>query len=198
MQKQINITDKVFPNINSMPKILNHKSAGHRPKNVIWTSTYDSNYISSWIYYISGERIRNFNNNFPIKFEGYELTISLNAKILTIYSIKDWLDMVNNYHYIIDEFGDTPLLYIDWEMLSLNYDAVHMTAKGFMETNNVSNSDYPNYAKQMYDVPSSFSWSMESTCWFRWAFATVEKKDYYTIDYPKLIDYYNGENNTEE
>jgi hypothetical protein len=169
-----------------MKAIKNNQSHEHKPRGGLWTSAYDAIYITKWLHYCVAEQLRGMGDYIPKSINGAEITPSESARILTINSKDEWIDMVLKYHYVIE--GKLAIAFIDWEKIVLDYDAIYLTNKGYEESKWVSETDYPN--KSWFDAPNAYCWSIESTCWFRWCFESIVEKTYFTNEYQALVKYH--------
>ena len=63
---------------------------------------------------------------------GYSYELKETAKILIINTEKDYVDLLNSkYRLMTKMYKDKTLLSIDWNLVSQDYDALHLTKQGF-------------------------------------------------------------------
>ena len=103
----------------------------NKPRGFIWGSTLikrDGKAYSDWIRFVENEQFhhKRYTN-------GISYTLHKNAKICTISCEEDYLDLMDNYfiEYKDDDISDK--VYIDFEELSEDYDAFHLTEDAFWE-----------------------------------------------------------------
>ena len=103
----------------------------NKPRGFIWGSTLikrDGKAYSDWIRFVENEQFE------PKKYtNGISYTLHKNAKICIISCEEDYLDLMDNYfiEYKDDDISDK--VYIDFEELSEDYDAFHLTEDAFWE-----------------------------------------------------------------
>jgi hypothetical protein len=120
-----------------------------KPKGGLWTSTLTDT-GSAWMEWCENEGF-----NLPDgTWEGVILTPRTDARILVINSYKDLATAIHKYGKS-DMFGFE--MHLDFEKLSQDYDAVHLTDDGQEET-------------RMSHPYNLYGWDMESALWFRWCF----------------------------
>lgn len=120
----------------------------------LWTSTFDMNIKNAWVEF----RVREeFDVPLDGKWRGYILTPSKKARIYVIDSHADLLRLLNKYPYDpYKAYGHirwANTLYPDFEAISKDYDAIHLTQEG-------------QWATRMTE-PNLYGWDFESTLWFR-------------------------------
>jgi len=114
----------------------------------LWTSTFIQGNYSGWVEWCLSEQFGN-----PEK--GWILTPLASAKVYTIDGVSDLEDLLILYPLIKADLY--PYRYLDFESISLNYDAIHLTEEGQVKTR--------------FSSPINlYGWDCESTLWFRWAF----------------------------
>jgi hypothetical protein len=86
-----------------------------KPIGGLWTSPVDS--LFGWKDWCKGADFRECN-----EYNSFKLGINKDAKICIIDSHDDLIKLLNNSEYL------------DFEYLSLNYDAIHLTKKGQEKT----------------------------------------------------------------
>ena len=70
---------------------------------------------------------------------GYSYQLKDSAKILTIDTEKDYVDLLNSqYRLITKMYKDKTLLSIDWNLVAKDYDALHLTKQGYQELQSLS------------------------------------------------------------
>jgi len=124
-----------------------------KPIGGLWTSTYtpDEEYCSDWIRWCAYEMPE------WLTGECYVLYPRKDARIYTIDSYSDLERLFRKYGIrVVDTFA-----VLDWERIAKDYDAVHLTHKGMMETH-------------LSRPLSLYGWDCESTVWFRNVFEKVE------------------------
>jgi hypothetical protein len=128
-----------------------------KPYNGLWTSTYRQDIKSEWVQFCLDE----FTSAIPHGgWRGSILIPYRDAKIYTIDSYDDLVKLFNKYQYIPNSntYFIKPI-FLDFEAISKDYDAIHLTKKGEWETR--------------YTTPNLYGWDVESTLWFRDCFEKV-------------------------
>ncbi|WP_339061761.1 hypothetical protein [Tepidibacillus marianensis] len=146
-------------NPTKMNPIKNNLSA-LKPSGGLWTSSYDPFIGSDWVQYsfqVGGFRVPDNET-----WDGYLLYPNKDVRIYTIDSYKDLESLMKQYR--VKSKLKFPNFYarrvnysIDFEKISQEYDAIHLTKKGHLLTK----KSYP------YNLDG---WDVESTIWFRWVF----------------------------
>ena len=132
-----------------------------KPLGGLWTSTFTPNYTfcSGWLSWCS--------TNMPKWLPESEnccwvLIPSPNAKIYEVDNEDDYISLFKKgyryYHEILNKWC------IDWEKLSKDYDALHLTESGLVECATT------NFELNYPELHSLYGWDCESTVWFRWKF----------------------------
>lgn len=154
-QKQLFITSREMDR-NIVP--IKNKLDWAKPDNQtgLWTSTYQQEtHDSEWVEWCI------YNNWCDVEQKRwFLLTPSKTARIYTIDSLRDFKRALKLYR-------STPYLnyeifaHLDYEAISRDYDAIHLTSPGQQETR--------------LSVPNLYGWDVESTLWFRWCFDEVQE-----------------------
>jgi hypothetical protein len=127
----------------------------HKPKGGLWTSTWRTETEDSdWIEWCRGAQFGDVDSQ-----EWYQLEPSSNARIYTIDSVVDLVALHNKYNETPVNYTSFYESFIDFERLSIDYDAIHLTGNGECVTR--------------FSTPSLYGWDCESTIWFRWCFDAV-------------------------
>lgn len=120
----------------------------------LWTSTFDIETKNQWVEFRTRE---SFEVPLDGKWRGYILTPKKKARIYVIDSLSDLLRLLDKYPYnpykenSFIRWGVT--IYPDFEAISKDYDAIHLTQEG-------------QWATRMTE-PNLYGWDFESTLWFR-------------------------------
>lgn len=138
-----------------------------KPSGGLWTSTYDPTCGSDWVQWnlregparVLGEDADKHweeTSEIPwdfrkLYFHAYVLYPKL-ASIFVIDSIEDLIYLRQNY----SENKEVGRLKLDFEKMSQDFDALHLTQNGQWETR--------------FGDPNIYGWDVESTIWFRWVF----------------------------
>ena len=106
----------------------------NKPNGCLWGSTMTPNdyYLSDWLRWVSEEEFH---------VEKYEVgaisfVLKKKARVCEISSVEDYKNLMKKYfkkkyRYKLFDRDNTKI--IDWEMLSRDYDAFHLTKKAFLE-----------------------------------------------------------------
>lgn len=131
-----------------------------KPKNGVWTSTFDKDSGSSWMAWCRSA--------IPqwLQEKGNICEVKDDVKIAEIDSFEDLENMLDKYG--IEKFG---IKTIDFEKLAEDYDGLHLTEKGQWKTR--------------LTEPSLYGWDAESTIFFRDVFKSCKP-----IDLKKWVDKY--------
>lgn len=183
MRKQLYVSRK--PNFPVKEKLhFNNQNTGIRsclgakPTNAFWTSTYlNKKHGSDWIQWALGEDFYD-----GVKLHAYTLEVEKDAKILVIDSMDDLYEVVAKYpnNFDAEEHDEFIRNYMmrfpNWNSISNDYDAVHLTYKGEAQTrwNQLD----------MINGCNLYGWDCESTCWFRWKFKNVKEIETNFISIP--------------
>lgn len=152
---------EVEPSRKHMKPITN-RDLSNKPFGGLWTSHYNETYGSTWVQWCIVE-------DFGISDEGFDswvLDVDCQPKLLIIDSLSDLIQALQTYRMT---YGSDHPLYrfntvlpmLDFEVLSIDFDGLHLTARGQAETR----LSYPE---------SLYGWDCESTLWFHWCFSKVE------------------------
>ena len=140
--------------------VTNDSFGGVKPKNGLWTSTYDPECGSAWVQWNFSERFAGIRKNDLLYFHAYVL-YPQEAKVAVIDTLEDLENLIEKYRFKTEVpfrfFGTESL---DFEALSQDYDALHLTEKGQWATRHGS--------------PNLYGWDVESTLWFRDCFSRSE------------------------
>lgn len=95
----------------------------------LWGSPYKANekYPSDWVNFIDNGLSKKFK-----KFVGVTYKLKSNLKILEINTLDDYLEALNNYGYIPFKKLCKKLM-LNFEAISKDYDAFHLTENASME-----------------------------------------------------------------
>lgn len=87
----------------------------------------DSRLTTDWL-----EFVRKIQYDIERYEYGYSYELKETAKILIINTEKDYVDLLNSkYRLMTKMYKDKTLLSIDWNLVSQDYDALHLTKQGF-------------------------------------------------------------------
>lgn len=142
---------------------------GDKPqaRGILWTSTYqpDGEHLSDWDRWCTRESFRD---------RGSGSWWVLTPSEANVYQIGGHHSLVDLYEQFPGEpYLPTKYHWIDWPEVVRVYDAVHVTEAGYWATR-----DMFHYTPSGIEHgPTTNSWDCESTAWFRWRFATVERLD---------------------
>ncbi|MBC9783583.1 hypothetical protein H1S01_03525 [Heliobacterium chlorum] len=148
----------------------------NKPFGGFWTSTYHETLMSDWVLF-------SYTHETYWKGTALEAWIVMatpDARVYRIDGYYDFEELLCRYHVnpgwngpfipakrfseIYSLFcGELPMgkAKLDFEAISRDYDAVHLTERGLSETK--------------YGYPYNLmGWDVESTLWFRWSFSRVE------------------------
>jgi len=154
-----------------IPKIENI-SGENKPCGGFWTSSLiDNKYYSEWHQYMREEMgydVKTIKRVFIVKPKD-------DAKLYEVNSIEDWYNLFEKYtSYIVEldrNFPPTKLGYIDFELLSKDFDGLRISNKGLsdiMKYNQMARY----YKDDMPKIPID-EWDVESTLWFRNVFDKI-------------------------
>lgn len=124
-----------------------------KPYGGLWTSTYIDN-SSGWVDWCLNEQLDWVENR-----RWFLLVPDPNARIFVVNDIDDMDILFERYQ---DRLDYPSMSSINFEAMSEDYDAMTVTEDGQWKTRMT-------FPKNLY------GWDCESTCWFRWAFASVEE-----------------------
>jgi hypothetical protein len=140
------------------PKIVpisNDPKALRKPRGGCWTSTYDPNYGSAWVRWCVA-----FRYDEPLHLHWTVVSPARSARVAVIDSAAKSAMLINRYPPMLG--GGRGL---DFERLSKEYDAVHLTHEGYLRT------------RSRRSGPALLGWDCESTRWFRWGFPRVMRSN---------------------
>ena len=140
-----------------------------KPIGGFWTSTYDDELKSDWYQWCKSE-----NFNFPPK-SMYKLTPKADAKILVIDTMLDLIEAYQVYPMDRPEELSKTSKWLDFEKMSENYDAIHLTQEGQWRTR-WSGGDILAPITDETNI-NLYGWDCECTLWFRWCFEETERID---------------------
>lgn len=140
------------------------KNRDVKPYGGLWTSTFDVETKSAWIDFCTKEEF-----NLPASgvWRGYLLKPMRKARIYVIDSFDDLKQLIDKYSY--NPYKDLQFSiwstlrdkrYIDFEALSKDYDAIHLTQEGQWLTRHT-------------EPFNLYGWDFESTLWLRDCFTNV-------------------------
>jgi len=141
--------------------IRNDISFPSKPLGGLWTSTFTPNDTLcsdwlSWCYTNMPEWLPESDSCCWVLFP------SPNARIYEVDKEDDYISLFKLGYGYYNDFVNKWC--IDWEKLSKDYDAFHLTERGLVECSSVFfESNYP-------ELCSLYGWDCESTLWFRWKF----------------------------
>jgi hypothetical protein len=127
----------------------------NKPTGGLWTSSACDKYLSDWVKWC----IDNCQIDWATGMNAYKLIPKSTAKIFTIDSKED-ADLLANKYGVTGQYTGS-FLNVDWVRISKDYDAVHLTYEGQIET-------------RMIQKNSLYGWDCESTVWFRDVFEKIE------------------------
>ena len=100
----------------------------NKPNGCLWGSTFlpNGHYPSDWIRWVCGE-------NFHVDSykEAISFTLKRNARICTIYTVEDYKNIMKKYSLINNVYYTLKEKMIDWDKLSHDFDAFHLTESAF-------------------------------------------------------------------
>ena len=116
----------------ALPNGICDMSVLNKPNGCLWGSTMTPNdyYLSDWLRWVSEEEFH---------IEKYEagaisFTLKKKAKVCEISSVEDYKNLMKKYFkkkYKNEPYDRNNAKIIDWEMLSRDYDAFHLTENAF-------------------------------------------------------------------
>ena len=145
------------------------KNRDQKPFGGLWTSSFDIEYKSGWVSFRES-------HNFDIptqKWRGFVLIPKRKVRIYVIDSYDDLKRLVNKYPH--QPYKGLPFRYLqdvvfpDYEAISKDYDAIHLTNRGEYQTRNMT-----------YGGAHLYGWDFESTLWFRDCFTRVTRTTFKT------------------
>ena len=146
--------------------VRNDGKALSKPREGFWTSTFDLEYASGWVRYCVAYRY-----NDPFELHWIVLGVATSARVAVIDSAADLTRLINRYPRMLR--GRRGL---DFERLSSDYDAVHLTHRGYLTT------------RGRRPGPALIGWDCESALWFRWAFTERHHVQPYLKDADRIYD----------
>jgi hypothetical protein len=152
-QLHVSFVAELFPTIAP----ITNRDFFIKPNGGLWTSTLVDG-SSAWVEWCRAEEFGE-----PDAQHWYVLEPDPAARVYIIDSLADLNRLIAMYPHPDKEqrlysrfFG-----YIDFEAVSQDYDAIHLTEAGQWATR--------------YSEPSLNGWDCESTVWFRWCFTSIEQ-----------------------
>ncbi|MBZ4649184.1 hypothetical protein [Thermosipho sp. (in: thermotogales)] len=134
------------PDPTQFTPVKNPRPGRTLPKGGFWTSTFTGKEtMSDYVRYMKREALR-----FKAGSKAYLLEPDPNAKIFRVNNYEDFMNMVSKYG-----IGKNDEFTIDFERMSKDYDAVHISRSGLKAVTD--------FSKDM----GLFDWTSESTLWFR-------------------------------
>lgn len=141
---------------------VTNSDRNHRKPRVgtgLWTSTWlGAEQTSAWATHEQAKGRYSF-----------LLTPTADARIATIDNLADLKRLLKGYRR--KAFGQYSYLeefdYLDYAHMSQDFDALHLTVQGQRKTR--------------LTIPDLYGWDVESTLWFRWCFAHVQRIDALTV-----------------
>jgi hypothetical protein len=124
----------------------------NKPSGCLWSSTYKDG-RSAWVEWCEREIFR-----VPDVWEGVLLQPNPDARVYVIDSQRD-ADYLFEHYAMPYQMGI--LRFLDFESISKDYDAIHLTERGELETRNILRRN------------SLYGWDCECVCWFREAFTII-------------------------
>jgi len=130
-----------------------------KPLGGMWTSTWlEEIQGSDWVEWCRSETFGD-----PNVLRWHLLTPSPDARIAVIDSVSDLLALLHQYpremHPLLSSFAGR---YLDYERMTVDFDAIHLTARGQRHTHLSIQADL-------------YGWDCECTLWFRWCFIEVKQ-----------------------
>ena len=183
---------KFHPVTNGESILLNKPSGG------LWGSTYtpDEDYPSDWIDWCVGEQFRV--NNFGI---GVSYELKPESRIIELAEVPDYLNMMDTYGMVFNPINGEPIsfhesvlfeyirAFINFEKLSKDYDAFHLTKDAFykMRMSMFSNNLYMN---RMRHIRCADFYSYDCETWIIFNFDTIDKSSiqHHEFDVKDWID----------
>lgn len=153
MLPQLHVTDK-DDLINSIAPVRNEMFI--KPRGGFWTSTYNKEYGSEWIDWCKENEFSTSST-----FNGFILYIKEGVRVYKVDSEQDLMKLFSMYELRTE----LPIKALDFEKISKDYDGLHLTSRGQVETR----LTYP------YNL---YGWDCECTLWFNWCFTNIEKYDH--------------------
>lgn len=129
-----------------------------KPVGGLWTSTWNAKQkTSEWVEWC---RDNDFGN--PDNYLWHLLTPSSEVRIAVIDSFADLMALLKSYPRPMPSvLAFWEQHYLDFEKMSQDYDAVHLTVRGQRQTH--------------LSYPGLYGWDCESCLWFRWMFTKVRQ-----------------------
>lgn len=121
--------------------VLNTYFDLNKPIFGLWGSTYlpDKKYKSDWLRFINNRHFHLDKFNKAISF-----TLYRSANIYEVNYVEDYFNLLEKYYIIEHDDGDIRK-YIDFEKLSKDYDAFHLTEEAFWKMKSIYNTDYADF-----------------------------------------------------
>lgn len=145
----------------------------------LWTSSWlNQPDFSDWIKWC---KIEKFESSVR---QGFLLDPQKDARIFEIDSIDDYISLRDNYTTIFSEinlademFKTLQLRVVDFELMSLDIDAIHLTKNGQYETHLplLTVGGNKNLANRLgFDTTALYGWDCESTLWLNPKYENIE------------------------
>ena len=158
-------------------KVSNGGNIGIKGANGLWTSSFiDEKYGSAWVQWCLGN---DFHVPMDNVYTGYILTPKKKLKLYMVDSLADMHNLFDKYGY--QQLPTLQQEAIDFELMSKDYDGLHLTSHGEIITRHgnmfsigVKEKDLkPKWkAKTMRNL---YGYDCESTLHFHWNFESMEE-----------------------
>lgn len=128
-----------------------------KPEGGLWTSTLRDDGLCAWIQWLDTGSW-----NPPDETRVFALEPDPDADVVEIASVDD-LERLNDQFSRSSAPGSCrqhPFAPLDFEEIAEEYDAIHLTERGQLETR--------------LSWPGLYGWDCESTCWLSWRFSEWE------------------------
>jgi hypothetical protein len=157
------------PRVSSFHPDLSSYGAGYsKPRRTLWTTTSLTAHTSSWLQYVrsSGEVV-------PCQSSPYvrwRLDVLPAARVYEVHGPQDWNSLCLAYPapscMAYPTCRPDALIEPDWQVVSQDWDAVHLSVGGLLTTDRVR-----------WGMPGAqthlFGWDVESCTWLRWVFGST-------------------------
>jgi hypothetical protein len=130
-----------------------------KPQYGLWTSTWDeAGKTSDWVDWCVDASFGT-----PYEQQWFLLNVKPDARIYQIDNSHDLRNLFKSYRrqFTGPMAALNTLGYLDYEQISQDFDAIHLTAQGQQHAR--------------FGADNLYGWDCESTIWFRWCFTSVEK-----------------------
>lgn len=153
MDTQLHVSSSFWVRVGEFVPVSN-KEYFNKPYGGLWTSTYrPETHDSEWVEWCRDEAFGNVNS-----LAWHVLTPKADARIYTVNTLDDLHKLCHTYRLACEyEY----LTCLDFETMSREYDGIHLTSNGQVETR-------LSYPENLY------GWDVESTLWFHWCFERVD------------------------